>query len=60
MDYAEQGYFLVYYNYDVGALGDLVPPERPDIPNDGCDTVVARFRVTGDRAWPIPTAKSGC
>ncbi|MCB0071304.1 MAG: PQQ-dependent sugar dehydrogenase [Caldilineaceae bacterium] len=47
-DYAEQGYFLVYYNYDVGALGDLVPPERPDIPNDGCDTVVARFRVTDD------------
>lgn len=47
-DYEEQGYFVVYYNYNVSALGDLVPPERDDIPNDGCDTIIARFRVTDD------------
>lgn len=47
-DYADSGHFFVYYNYDVAELGDLVPPEREDIPNDGCDTVVARFRVTDD------------
>lgn len=47
-DFADQGYFFVYYSYDVDTLGDLVAPEDEDLPNNGCDTVVARFRLTDD------------
>ncbi len=45
-DYATSGYFFVYYNH---ADKNLVGPEPEDGgSNGGYDTVVARFRVTGD------------
>ena len=45
-EYAETGYFLVYYNH---RDKNLVQPEAGDQgKNDGFDTVVARFRVTAD------------
>jgi glucose/arabinose dehydrogenase len=42
-DYAEAGYFFVYYTSNE----DLIGPETGD-PNGEYDTVVARFRVTDD------------
>ncbi len=49
-NYADEGYFFVYYNYDVRTHGDLIAPDDDNLPNpdDGCDTVVARFRVSDD------------
>lgn len=45
-EYADTGYFLVYYNH---RDKNLVQPEAGDQGiNDGFDTVVARFRVTAD------------
>lgn len=45
-EYADTGYFLVYYNH---RDKNLVQPEAGDQgTNDGFDTVVARFRVTAD------------
>ncbi len=44
-NYAQNGYFFVYYNHD----GELAPPEPSDNGNNGgFDSVVARFRVTAD------------
>jgi glucose/arabinose dehydrogenase len=47
-DYATSGDFYVYYSYDVVRLGDLVPPDVPNEPNGGCDSVLARFSVSAD------------
>ncbi|MCS6827273.1 MAG: PQQ-dependent sugar dehydrogenase [Caldilinea sp.] len=45
-DFAQSGYFFVYYNHKDK---NLVPPDPRDAGNNnGYDTVVARFRVTGD------------
>lgn len=45
-DFAQNGYFFVYYNHK---NKNLVPPDPRDAGNnDGYDTVVARFRVSGD------------
>ncbi len=43
-DYAQSGYFVVYYNH---RDRNLVAPPAGEA-NDGFDTVVARFRVTQD------------
>jgi glucose/arabinose dehydrogenase len=48
-DYADKGYFFVYYN----ALADVAPPDPGDVVNGACrtdcnDTVIARFRLTDD------------
>lgn len=47
-DFSETGYFFVAYSYNTRDLGDLVPPDFDYEPNDGCDTVIARFKVTTD------------
>lgn len=41
-DYAESGYFFVYYN----ATAKLFPTDPPDAPSQ--DSVIARFRVSDD------------
>ncbi len=43
-NFATQHDFFVYYN----SRQDLVRPDNPNEPNDGADSVIARFHVTGD------------
>ena len=54
-DYASTGYFYVSYNHRDPNLVPVPPGE----PNDGYDTVIARFQVTGDpnRADPASEAR---
>ena len=47
-DFTTEGVFYVYYTYDTDEWGDLVQPALENEPNGGCDTVVARFRVSSD------------
>lgn len=45
-DFAQNGYFFVYYNHQ---NKNLVPPDpRDGGNNNGYDTVIARFRMTSD------------
>ncbi len=53
-NYASAGYFFVYYNH---ADQNLVPPPAGE-ENEGYDTVVARFRVTGDPNRADPASES--
>jgi glucose/arabinose dehydrogenase len=41
---ADPGYFFVFYS----SKAELAPPPNAAEPNDGCDSVVARFRVTAN------------
>ncbi|GIV74895.1 MULTISPECIES: PQQ-dependent sugar dehydrogenase [Caldilinea] len=54
-DFAQNGYFFVYYNH---TDKNLVPPDpRDGGNNNGYDTVVARFRVTGDSNRADPNSE---
>lgn len=48
LDFAENGYFFVYYN----STTSVVEPDHACLPNQECDgeedTIVARFRVSGN------------
>ncbi|MBK8045989.1 MAG: PQQ-dependent sugar dehydrogenase [Anaerolineales bacterium] len=52
-DYATEGYFFVSYNHKDK---NLAPPPSGE-PNDGYDTVIARFRVSGDTDRADPTSE---
>ena len=56
-DFLTSGDLYVSYSYDVQRLGDLVSPEIDGEPNDGCDSVIARFQVDLDKLVADPATE---